>query len=315
MTPAQSDRQVAVTAGDNCLVGSFAAMASPCEVLLETRDQDMALSLARMVAAEAWRIEDKFSRYAAGNIVETINTAEGSPVELDAEAAQLIDFATTLYELSDGRFDITSGVLRHAWRFDGSDNVPGRAAVEKVMRRVGWQRVTWNSPVLQLQPDMEVDLGGIGKEYAVDRCAALLRNESNLGCLINFGGDLVAVRPPRRRPAGWRVGIEALDAQRPAAERTLNLKVGGLATSGDARRFLQRDGVRFGHILDPRTGWPVPDAPRSVTVAADSCTQAGMLSTLAMLQGAHAEAFLREQGVQFWCNRGDKTTLHKGPDR
>jgi thiamine biosynthesis lipoprotein len=305
MTSAQSDRQVAVTAGDNCLVGRFAAMASPCEVLLETSDHDAALRLAHRVAAEVWRIEHKFSRYAAGNIVEAINTADGKPVELDAETTQLIDFATTLYDLSDGSFDITSGVLRRVWRFDGSDNVPGRAAVEKVMHRVGWQRVVWNAPVLQLQPGMEVDLGGIGKEYAVDRCAALVRDDSDLGCLINFGGDLAAVRPPRRRPAGWRVGIEALDAQRPAAERSLNLKVGGLATSGDAR---------YSHILDPRTGWPVPDAPRSVTVAADSCTQAGMLSTLAMLQGAHAERFLREQGVQFWCNRGGKTTPQKGPE-
>jgi thiamine biosynthesis lipoprotein len=308
MTPTQSDRQVALTAGEDCLVGRFAAMASPCEVLLETSDRDDALRLARIVAAEAWRIEDKFSRYASGNIIEAINTANGNPVELDAETAQLIDFAATLYGLSSGSFDITCGVLRSVWRFDGSDNVPGRAAVEKIMQRVGWHRATWNPPLLRLQPGMEVDLGGIGKEYAVDRCAALLRDECDVGCLVNFGGDLAAVRPPHKRPAGWRVGIEALDVQRPAAERTLNLMVGGLATSGDARRFLLRDGIRYSHILDPRTGWPVPDAPRSVTVAADSCTQAGMLSTLAMLKGAHAEDFLREQGVQFWCNRGSETT-------
>jgi thiamine biosynthesis lipoprotein len=87
---------------------------------------------------------------------------------------------------------------------------------------------------------------------------------------------------------------------------TRNLKVGGLATSGDARRFLQKDGVRYSHILDPKTGWPVPGAPRSVTVAADSCTQAGMLSTLAMLKGAQSESFLKEQGVLFWCNRGER---------
>lgn len=309
MTPTQSDRQVAVTAGDNCLVGRFAAMASPCEVLLETSDRDDALRLARIVAAEAWRIEDKFSRYASGNIIEAINTADGAPVELDAETAQLIDFAATLYDLSAGSFDITSGVLRSVWRFDGSDNVPGGAAVEKIMKRVGWHRATWNSPLLQLQPGMEIDLGGIGKEYAVDRCAALLGDKCDVGCLVNFGGDLAAVRPPQSRPAGWRVGIEALDVQLPAAERTLNLKVGGLATSGDARRFLVKDGIRYSHILDPRTGWPVPDAPRSVTVAADSCTQAGMLSTLAMLKGAHAEDFLGEQGVQFWCNRGREKTV------
>lgn len=317
MTPAQSDRQVAVAAGDQCLVGRFAAMASPCEVLLETSNEDEAAELARLAAEEAWRIEDKFSRYAAGNIVAEINTANGRPVELDAESAQLIDFAATLYDLSEGSFDITAGVLRSVWRFDGSDNVPTRNAVAAVLNRIGWQRVSWNRPVLRMAPGMEIDLGGLGKEYAVDRCAALLRESSADGCLVNFGGDLVAVRPPRHRPAGWRVGIEAVDRQRPAADRALNLKVGALATSGDARRFLVRDGVRYSHILDPRTGWPVSGAPRSVTVAADSCTQAGMLSTLAMLKGAQAEDFLREQGVQFWCLRGPESAPDEGtaPDK
>ena len=307
MTPAQSDRQVAVTAGDHCLVGRFAAMASPCEVLLETSDQGMALRLAQQVAAEAWRIEDKFSRYAADNVVHAINTADGEPIELDVETAQLIDFAATLYDLSDRSFDITSGVLRSVWRFDGSDNIPSTAAVDRVMTRVGWERARWVARTLQLEPGMEIDLGGIGKEYAVDRCANLLREHCDVGCLVNFGGDLAAVRPPRSRPAGWRVGIEALDPGKPLAERTLSLKLGGLATSGDARRFLLKDGLRYSHILDPRTGWPVPDAPRSVTVAADSCTQAGMLSTLAMLKGARAETFLDEQGVQYWCNRDSAT--------
>jgi thiamine biosynthesis lipoprotein len=83
----------------------------------------------------------------------------------------------------------------------------------------------------------------------------------------------------------------------------LDLEHGALATSGDSRRYLLKDGVRYGHILDPRTGWPVPDAPRSVTVAASSCTEAGLLSTLALLQGARAEEFLEEQGARFWLLR------------
>ena len=72
------------------------------------------------------------------------------------------------------------------------------------------------------------------------------------------------------------------------------------ATSGDSRRFLLKEGVRYGHILDPRTGWPVANAPRSVTVAASSCTEAGLLATLAMLEGAGARSFLEGQGVRHW---------------
>ena len=80
----------------------------------------------------------------------------------------------------------------------------------------------------------------------------------------------------------------------------LELEHGALATSGDSRRYLLKDGVRFGHILDPRTGWPVAGSPRSVTVAASSCTEAGLLATLALLQGERATEFLEQEGVRYW---------------
>ena len=273
-------------------------MGSPCELVCETPRRSLALALAERVAAEAWRIEDKFSRYVDGNIVHRINSADGQRLEVDDETAQLLDFADTLYELSDGRFDITSGVLREAWHFDGSDRVPSQARIDAALARVGWQRVSWRKPSLQLPAAMEIDLGGIGKEYAADRCAELIRADSTVACLVNFGGDLVATRAPTQRRS-WKVAIEGERPNEP--ERVLDLTKGALATSGDARRFLFCDGVRYSHILDPRTGWPVPDAPSSITVAADTCTQAGMMSTLAMLRGAEAEAFLAAQALLYWC--------------
>jgi thiamine biosynthesis lipoprotein len=277
-------------------------MASPCEILVETSDFDEARQLGKLAAAEAWRIEDKFSRYADDNVVARINSAGGNAIEVDAETASLIDFGHTLCELSDGRFDITSGVLREVWTFDGGNRLPSQEAVEQVMQRVGWHHITWRSPILQMQYGMEIDFGGIGKEYAVDRVAQQLREATANSILVNFGGDLAVTRPPRERP-GWQVGIESVSEHGPAAEKVITLGAGALATSGDARRFLLRDGIRYSHILDPRTGWPVRDAPRSITVAADTCTQAGMLSTLAMLEGNGAEVFLQAEGVRFWCRR------------
>jgi thiamine biosynthesis lipoprotein len=147
---------------------------------------------------------------------------------------------------------------------------------------------------------MDIDFGGIGKEYAVD-CAAALVTPLTERCLLNFGGDLRALGA-RANGRPWQVGIEAVDRLSTAA-RVVDLYRGGLATSGDSRRYLLKDGRRYGHILDPTTGAPVVDAPRSVTVVAGSCTQAGMLATLAMLQGAAAEAFLNEQGARYWCYR------------
>ena len=275
-------------------------MGSPCELLCEVRSARDAEKLTALVAAEAWRIEAKLSRYIDGNIIDQINSAMGKPVEVDTETAQLLDFAQSLYSLSDAAFDITSGVLRRAWTFDGSDNIPASDDVKALLGLVGWDKVDWHSPLLTLPTEMEIDLGGIGKEYAVDRAVGILRSVENTPCLVNFGGDLAVTGPPQLRKA-WTVGIEAVDLG--GATKLIELRHGALATSGDARRFLMKDGIRYGHVIDPRTGWPVEAAASSITVAADTCTQAGMLSTLAMLKGAAAEQFLDSQSEQYWCRR------------
>ena len=240
------------------------------------------------VAAEAWRIERKFSRYRTDSAVHRINESAGSETVVDEESANLLDFAATLTRLSEGAFDITSGVLRKAWTFDGGDRVPSQAQIDALLESVGWHRVEWRRPLLKLQAGMQIDLGGIGKEYAVDAAASLAATIApGLSCLVNFGGD-VAVRNARHDGKPWRVGIES-SARVGAAERVVQLSRGALATSGDSRRFVFRDGHRYSHILDARTGWPVRNAPHSITVAADTCTQAGTLTTLAMLQGDNAE--------------------------
>jgi thiamine biosynthesis lipoprotein len=300
MSGSGAGRDLQVVATEHGWAGRFRAMGSPCEVLLEGGNRSQASSTIAAIAAEAWRVEDKFSRYRKGNIVDQINTANGKAVPVDDETADLLDFATTLYGLSDGRFDITSGVLREVWTFDGSDRVPAPASVEAVLARVGWSRARWEKPVLTLAPRMQIDLGGIGKEYAVDRCIAIVRNSECAPGLVNFGGDLAVSGPPARRRA-WKVAVEGVLPN--AADHLIDLRQGALATSGDAQRFLFRDGIRYSHILDPRSGWSVPNAPASVTVAADTCTQAGMTSTLAMLEGERAEEFLEQEGTLFWCRR------------
>jgi thiamine biosynthesis lipoprotein len=277
-------------------------MGSPCELIADTRSRARAETLARITAAEAWRIEDKFSRYRGDNIVDRINNASGLPVIVDEETARLIDFSATLFYSSDGLFDITSGVLRRAWTFDGSDRVPDRETVAAVLANVGWQRVEWKAPVLCLPAGMQIDFGGVGKEYAVDRAVAVLRERSDVPCLVNFGGDLAVTGSPHRLGA-WQVGLESLRGSAAPAAGLIRLSAGALATSGDRHRYVQREGIRYPHILDPRTGWPVRDAPASITVAADTCVQAGVFSTLAMLQGAGAEAFLEREGVRHWCTR------------
>lgn len=285
-------------------------MASPCEILIDTSDRALAERLVCIAQGEALRIENKFSRYRDDNIIYRINHSAGQPLEVDAETAALLDYAEHCYQISNGMFDITSGVLRRVWQFDGSDNVPQQAQVAAIAELLGWHRVNWKRPLLTLPEGFEIDMGGICKEYAVDRSAMLLAAQTDVSFLINYGGDLYANKP-RRSTQGWVIGVEQpgqgtqpADINQPsAAVENFELCRGGVATSGDARRFLLKDGVRYSHILNPLTGWPVGNAPRSVTVLANSCTEAGILSTLAMLQGQDAEAFLAGQHVQHWVLR------------
>jgi thiamine biosynthesis lipoprotein len=283
--------------GEHLLAVAFSAMAGPCEVLLPSMDHQPALAIGAIAAAEALRIEKKYSRYRDDSITAWIHASRGTTIDVDAETASLVDFAKQCFELSDGLFDITSGVLRRAWKFDGSDRIPDAASVARLLPLVGFDKVQWQSPHLLLPAGMELDFGGIGKEYAVDRAYELIAGHHSTPFLVNFGGDLRANRPPVHAP--WQVGIERPDTDREAT-LILELERGGLATSGDSRRFLKKNGVRYGHILNPHTGWPILHAPRSVTVAASSCTEAGLLSTMALLQGANAQAFLVEQGVRHW---------------
>jgi thiamine biosynthesis lipoprotein len=148
---------------------------------------------------------------------------------------------------------------------------------------------------------MEIDFGGIGKEYAVDRALGLAQARTDAPLLVNLGGDL-RVSGPRQDGGPWHVAVEDVDR---AGQRSglIDLTQGALATSGDTYRYLQAGPVRYGHVLDPRSGWPITDAPRSVTVHAPTCTEAGLLAKLALLSGRDAESFLETERVRAWCIR------------
>ena len=251
----------------------FQAMGCPCEILLDTLDPAVGSEQWTIALSEARRIEEKYSRYLKGNIVDQINSSQGRPVTVDDETAALLDYAAHCYTLSGGLFDISTGVLRNGVRPD----------------HVGWDKVTWQRPVLTLPDGFEIDFGGICKEYAADRILERLVQNRQVATLVNLGGD-IAVWGERL----WSIGIE--DTTRPGeVAQTIYVRRGGVATSGTTKRR--------GHILNPQSGRPVTDAPQSVTVATKTCTEAGFWSTLAVLQGARAENFLKEQALEFWCYR------------
>jgi thiamine biosynthesis lipoprotein len=272
-------------------------MASRCEVRLAAPDRATAARWADAAIAEVRRIEARFSRYRDDSMVSKINAAAGADaVECDAETIALLDYAEALFVASEGRFDITSGVLRRAWDFHGK-RLPDAAELGRLCGLVGWRSVERHAGTIRLpQPGMEIDFGGFGKEYAADRAAGVLRDLGACNGFVNLGGDLHAIGP---QPDGspWRIAIQdPRDPSRAAAE--IELSQGGLATSGDYERFFEADGVRYCHILNPKTGWPVSHW-RSVSVAAPLCIAAGSCSTIAMLAQDHALAFLAGSGLAY----------------
>lgn len=278
-------------------VTEFHAMGSPCRIHVEQPGPAAEAAIGAAID-EVRRIERKYSRYRDDSVVGRLNRLAGSgqAVELDTETCDLLDFAVSAHEASQGRFDLTTGVLRRAWDFR-SGWLPEPAAVAALLPLVGWQRVLWRRPALTLPvAGMEIDLGGLGKEYAADRAATLLAEAGVGAALVNLGGDLRAVGR-RRDGQPWRLGI-AHPREAGTAIAGITLHDGALATSGDYERFIEVGGQRYCHILDPRTGWPVRGW-QSISVVAPACLAAGTLSTIAMTLGDQALPFLRSQGLPF----------------
>jgi thiamine biosynthesis lipoprotein len=297
----ETTSDIQIRRADDHWMVRFSAMASPCEILLRCESIAETERLAEIAIAETFRIERKFSRYRNDNIVSQINTSAGRSTPIDDETARLLKYAAQCHALSEGQFDITSGVLRKAWNFSGEEFTPDEPLIDSLLELVGWDKTTLTETDFQLRPGMEIDLGGIGKEYAVDRVARLLFEKRQCPLMVNFGGDIRAISPANKS-IPWRVGIEDPERDNQSIGM-IELVNGAVATSGVAYRFCLVDGRRLGHILDPHTGWPVEDAPRSVTVLADYCMEAGLLSTLGMLHGLEAESFLNDQNVRYFCRR------------
>ncbi len=271
-------------------------MGSPCEIQLFAQSQAQAKRIANIAIADVNRLEARYSRYREDSFLSAINrvAATGGSITVDEETAGLLNYAVACYEQSDGLFDITSGILRRAWNFK-SGILPTETTIQELLDKVGWHKLRWNPPVLEFPvPGMEVDFGGVVKEYAVDRVAALCRQAGIRHGVINLGGDIKIIGP-RGDGSAWRIGIRH-PRNKDSLLETLLLKKGALASSGDYERCIVLDGVRYGHVLNPKTGWPVRHLA-AVSVVGDFCVVAGSASTIAMLKEGAGPAWLEDLGL------------------
>jgi FAD:protein FMN transferase len=269
--------------GTQCAIHAYGARASVANGL-------------RAAVAEVDRIERKYSRYLATSFLSEINrrAAVAGSIEVDEETAALLDYAARCYQISEGLFDVTSGVSSRVWDFR-SGRMPDLREINAVLPLVGFGKMSWEKPRLSFPvPGMEIDFGGLGKEYAADRAAAICRSAGIASGLVNLGGDVTVIGPqPDNLP--WNIGIsDPQDPDQPFAR--ISLWAGALASSGDYARYITIGDKRYGHIINPRTGWPI-DEVAAISVTADQCLAAGSLSTIAMLMEKRGITWLKQLGV------------------
>jgi thiamine biosynthesis lipoprotein len=265
----------------------FRALGTGCSIQFRHAEDRTALTFAADALGWLGAFEAKFSRFRETSLVSRINAAAGREwVPTDPEMERLLDLAEGLHNLTDGILDASMLPLLRVWDWKKVHlTLPSRSEVEAARGLTGWRKVQRRSGAVFLPHEgMGLDFGGFGKEFAVDRLAQLAAGRGIRDALIDLGRDIYALGGNGVHPF-WHVGIE--DARHPGTCRGgLALSHRAVSASGDHARCFHHHGRRYGHILDPRTGWPVANGVRGVNVIAQSCMEAGVYSTAICVLGA-----------------------------
>lgn len=264
----------------------FQAMGTHCEITFHTTNRSAADHFIQSAVRWVAEFEAKYSRFIPDSLIGRINQAAGDHwVEIDPETDLLFALCQDMYFLTRRAFDPTALPLIQLWNWKAQPPaIPTEAAIRAALDCVGWNKLQRKPNAVFLpKKGMAIDLGGIGKEFAVDRVVQIAEQSGLAHVLVNFGQDVFAKGAAPGLPA-WHVGLE--DPKNPgkcwAGVAASNVAV---ATSGDYLRKFEIQGRRYGHILDPRSGYPVDNGCCSVSVIAPSCTVAGVLSTSAFILG------------------------------
>ncbi len=265
----------------------FQAMATTCRVTFAGGGAAAAKSFPAAVLQWVADFEARYSRFLPDSLISRINQNAGVGwVEIDPETERIFALCDEAHFLTRGVFEPTALPLIKLWNWKAQPPaLPGDAEITAAMKLVGWRKVQRTPGKIFLpEAGMSLDLGGIGKEYAVDCVARLAQQHGLTSALVDFGQDVFAFGPPPDGRPAWHIGLQ--DPKSPekcwAGVAALNQAV---ATSGDYFRRYEINGVRYGHILDARTGRPVANGCRAVSVLAPTCTLAGIFSTAAFVLG------------------------------
>jgi len=242
------------------------------------------------IASELELINSLMSSYEHHSELSRFNRSPiGLPVTLSAPTFDVLTESLALFKSTGGAFDISVSPLVELWGFGVSnapETTPSKTAIAVAQANVGLERLALTAPdsIAVKRGNLELNVSAIAKGYAVDQVASYLGSKSLIGYLVEVGGE---VRAAGTKASGevWRIGIEIPARQSRAAHVTLALSDRAIATSGDYRNFLDLDGRRYSHTIDPRTGYPVEHHLASVSVVAERCSTADGLATALMVMG------------------------------
>jgi len=285
-------------------------MGGPCEIQFRKCPVNIAKDVVEKLEHEILRLEQKYSRFLPDSIITLVNESAGLPeaVTVDEETERLLEYADTCHRQSQGLFDITSGSLRKLWNYHKLEEIqslPDSREINNALEKIGWEKVIREPGKIHLPiPGMEIDFGGIVKEYAADCVAAKAEEEGIASGMVELGGD-IRVFGLESQHSPWQVGIrDPFNTDNAAA--VIEMQSGGLATSGDYERYTIIQGKKYSHILNPLTGWPI-EGFSSVSVLAQQCVVAGSAASIAVLLGSSGKAWLDELGLPYLCIDSDGT--------
>ena len=249
---------------------------------------------------ECGRYERMLSRTIEGSDVWRINHANGEPVEVSDDTAAILRCAAEISEKSGGAFDITIAPASTMWDFTSEKaELPDAAALAAAAELVDYSKIRMEGNTVLMPAGMMIDLGGIAKGYIADRVKAWLEERGVEHAILSFGGNIVAIG---KKPDGsdWKVGVQDID--KPTGEHMLVVRNSGgsTVTSGIYERGFELDGVRYHHLLNPKTGWPEQNELASVTILSESSMEGDALATAAFVLGTEEGLTLIEglEGIE-----------------
>jgi thiamine biosynthesis lipoprotein len=277
---------------------SFAGlhMATMFQIVLYAPDEALATRASEAAFTRIAALEDIMSDYdPRSELMQLCGKPAGQFHRVSADLFVVLSQAQRLAAETDGAFDVTLGPLIQLWRSSRkSGRLPDQTQVESARGRTGWRKLRLDPArraVLLESPEMRLDLGGIAKGYAADQALSALRSLGISRAMVAAGGDIAVGDAPPGKP-GWTIGIDSLDARVGAPSPTLLLRQAGISTSGDTEQFVEIDGRRYSHIVDPATGLGLTNRIGVSIVAPDATTSDATATAVSVLGMARGLAFV-----------------------